>query len=115
EWQPQHRFPRQVKEPGALACDSLSHSTPQDKLEQGEFRKVSTQEQRGEIASKLSQASSWLEDEGYAATTKELKEKLSELRKLCKALFFKVEERRKWPDRLAALDSLLNHSSIFLK
>lgn len=45
----------------------------------------------------------------------ELKEKLSELRKLCKALFFRVEERRKWPDRLAALDSMLNHTAFFLK
>ncbi|XP_075460319.1 hypoxia up-regulated protein 1 isoform X2 [Ascaphus truei] len=102
------------REKAANSLEAFIFET-QDKLEQGEFRKVSTQEQRGEIASKLSQASSWLEDEGYAATTKELKEKLSELRKLCKALFFKVEERRKWPDRLAALDSLLNHSSIFLK
>lgn len=44
-----------------------------------------------------------------------LKERLSELKKLCRSLFFRVEERRKWPDRLAALESLLNHSSIFLK
>ncbi|XP_068096962.1 hypoxia up-regulated protein 1 isoform X2 [Hyperolius riggenbachi] len=87
----------------------------QDKLEQEEFRKVSTKEQREEISSKLKQASNWLEEDGFGATTKELKEKLSELKKACKALFFKVEERRKWPDRLAALDSLLNHSSIFLK
>ncbi|XP_053547274.1 hypoxia up-regulated protein 1 isoform X2 [Bombina bombina] len=87
----------------------------QDKLEQREYVKVSTKAEREEVSSKLSQVSNWLEDNGYAATTKELKEKLSELKKLCKSLFFKVEERRKWPDRLSALDSLLNHSSIFLK
>lgn len=45
----------------------------------------------------------------------ELKDKLSELKKLCRNLFFRVEERRKWPERLAALESLLNHSNIFLK
>ncbi|XP_078538328.1 hypoxia up-regulated protein 1 isoform X1 [Lissotriton helveticus] len=87
----------------------------QDKLQQKEFKFVSTAEQREEIAKKLSEASNWLEEEGYGATTKELKEKLSELKKLCKSLFFKVEERRKWPDRLSALENLLNHSSIFLK
>ncbi|RAM39369.1 hypothetical protein DOZ52_29655, partial [Enterobacter hormaechei] len=30
-------------------------------------------------------------------------------------MFFRVEERKKWPDRLTALDSMLNHSTIFLK
>lgn len=44
-----------------------------------------------------------------------LKEKLAELRKLCQGLFFRVEERRKLPERLSALDSLLNHSSMFLR
>ncbi|XP_018421665.1 PREDICTED: hypoxia up-regulated protein 1 isoform X1 [Nanorana parkeri] len=87
----------------------------QDKLKQDEFIKVSTKEQRAEISSKLRQVSGWLEEDGYQASTKELNEKLTELKKACKSLFFKVEERRKWPDRLSALDSLLNHSTIFLK
>lgn len=102
------------REKAANSLEAFIFET-QDKLEQVEFRKVSTKDQREEISSKLSQASSWLEEEGYTATTKELKDKLSELKKACKTLFFKVEERRKWPDKLAALDSLLNHSSIFLK
>ncbi|XP_069804036.1 hypoxia up-regulated protein 1 isoform X3 [Dendropsophus ebraccatus] len=102
------------REKAANSLEAFIFET-QDKLEQDEFRKVSTEQQREEISSKLSQASTWLEDEGYTATTKELKDKLSELKKACKSLFFKVEERRKWPDKLAALDSLLNHSSIFLK
>ncbi|XP_063799542.1 hypoxia up-regulated protein 1 [Pseudophryne corroboree] len=107
-------FEKHEREKAANSLEAFVFET-QDKLEQKEYRKVSTEEQREEISNKLSQASSWLEDEGYTATTKELKDKLSELKKLCKALFFKVEERRKWPDRLTALDSLLNHSSIFLK
>lgn len=74
-----------------------------------------TEEEKEQITGKLSEASNWMDEEGYTAGTKELKEKLSELRKLCKAMFFRVEERKKWPDRLAALDSMLNHSSIFLK
>lgn len=76
---------------------------------------MSTTEQREEISGKLSAASTWLEDEGFGATTVMLKEKLAELRKLCQGLFFRVEEHKKWPERLSALDSLLNHSSMFLK
>ncbi|XP_043533656.1 hypoxia up-regulated protein 1 [Chiloscyllium plagiosum] len=87
----------------------------QDKLYQDEYQAVSTQDERDQISTKLSEVSNWLDEDGYAASTQELKTKLSELRKMCKELFFKVEERRKWPDRLAALDSMLNHSTIFLK
>ncbi|XP_076876610.1 hypoxia up-regulated protein 1 [Brachyhypopomus gauderio] len=87
----------------------------QDKLYQDEYLAVVTEDEKEQISSKLSEASSWLDEEGYAAGTQELQEKLSELRKLCRAMFYRVDERRKRPDRLAALDSMLNHSSIFLK
>lgn len=87
----------------------------QDKMYQDEYQVVLSEEERQQISSKLSEASTWMDEEGYTAATKELKEKLSDLKKLCKSMFFKVEERRKWPDRLAALDSMLNHSSFFLK
>ncbi|XP_029428226.1 hypoxia up-regulated protein 1 [Rhinatrema bivittatum] len=105
---------KQEREKSANSLEAFIFET-QDKLYQKEFQFVSTEEQREEISSKLSQASTWLEDEGFTATTKEMKEKLSELKKTCRSLFFRVEERRKWPDRLAALTSLLNHSNIFLK
>uniref|UniRef100_A0A8C1W8F4 Hypoxia up-regulated protein 1 n=1 Tax=Cyprinus carpio TaxID=7962 RepID=A0A8C1W8F4_CYPCA len=87
----------------------------QDKLYQDEYQAVVTEEEKEQITGKLSEASNWMDEEGYTAGTKELKEKLSELKKLCKAMFFRVEERKKWPDRLAALNSMLNHSTIFLK
>ncbi|NWR67363.1 HYOU1 protein, partial [Bucorvus abyssinicus] len=105
---------KQEREKSANSLESFIFET-QDKLYQEEYQFVSTEEQREEISRKLSEASSWMEEEGYAATTKELKDKLSELKKLCRNLFFRVEERRKWPERLAALESLLNHSTIFLK
>ncbi|NXG49551.1 HYOU1 protein, partial [Psilopogon haemacephalus] len=105
---------KQEREKSANSLESFIFET-QDKLYQEEYQFVSTEEQREEISKKLSEASSWMEEEGYAATTKELKDKLSELKKLCRNLFFRVEERRKWPERLAALESLLNHSTIFLK
>ncbi|NXJ99623.1 HYOU1 protein, partial [Corythaixoides concolor] len=105
---------KQEREKSANSLESFIFET-QDKLYQEEYQFVSTEEQREEISRKLSEASTWMEEEGYAAATKELKEKLSELKKLCRNLFFRVEERRKWPERLAALESLLNHSTIFLK
>ncbi|XP_075630838.1 hypoxia up-regulated protein 1 [Balearica regulorum gibbericeps] len=105
---------KQEREKSANSLESFIFET-QDKLYQEEYQFVSTEEQREEISRKLSEASSWMEEEGYAATTKELKDKLSELKKLCRNLFFRVEERRKWPERLSALESLLNHSTIFLK
>uniref|UniRef100_A0A9J8B7R0 Hypoxia up-regulated protein 1 n=1 Tax=Cyprinus carpio carpio TaxID=630221 RepID=A0A9J8B7R0_CYPCA len=77
----------------------------QDKLYQDEYQAVVTEEEKEQITGKLSEASNWMDEEGYTAGTKELKEKLSELKKLCKAMFFRVEERKKWPDRLAALNT----------
>ncbi|XP_046873955.1 hypoxia up-regulated protein 1 isoform X1 [Hypomesus transpacificus] len=87
----------------------------QDKLYQDEFQALVSEEEKEEISAKLSQASEWMDEDGYSAATKELREKLSELKKLCKAMFFRVEERRKWPDRLASLESMLNTSSYFLR
>uniref|UniRef100_A0A3Q1FYY0 Hypoxia up-regulated protein 1 n=1 Tax=Acanthochromis polyacanthus TaxID=80966 RepID=A0A3Q1FYY0_9TELE len=87
----------------------------QDKLYQEDYQLVVTEEEKEQISSKLREASEWMDEDGYAATTKQLREKLSQLKSLCKDMFFRVEERRKWPDRLAALDSLLNTSSFFLR
>lgn len=105
---------KQEREKAANSLEAFIFET-QDKLDQPEYQEVSTEEQREDISGKLRAASSWLEDEGFGAATAKLKEKLAELKKLCQGLFFRVEERKKWPERLSALDNLLNHSSMFLK
>ncbi|KAL8173441.1 UNVERIFIED_CONTAM: Hypoxia up-regulated protein 1 [Gekko kuhli] len=105
---------KQERERSANSLEAFIFET-QDKLYQEEYQLVSSEAEREGIFQKLSEASTWMEEEGFAATTKELKERLVELKKLCRGLFFRVEERRKWPEHLAALESLLNHSSIFLK
>ncbi|KAF7701242.1 hypothetical protein HF521_002407 [Silurus meridionalis] len=105
---------KQEREKSLNSLEAFVFET-QDKLYQDEYQAVVSEEEREAISSKLSEASAWLDDEGYSAGTKELKEKLTELKKLCKAMFFRVDERKKWPDRLAALDSMLNHSTMFLK
>ena len=84
-------------------------------MNQKEYKQAVGEEEKEKIVAKLRESSEWMDEEGYAATTKELREKLSELKTLCKALFFRVDERRKRPDRLAALTSMLNTSSYFLR
>ncbi|XP_024287812.1 hypoxia up-regulated protein 1-like isoform X1 [Oncorhynchus tshawytscha] len=87
----------------------------QDKMYQEEYQAVMLEEEKENILAKLSQVSTWMDEDGYSASTKELREKLQHLRKLCKAMFFRVEERRKWPGHLATLESKLNRSSFFLR
>lgn len=87
----------------------------QDKLYQEDYQRVVTEDEQQQISAKLKEVYEWMDEDGYAATTKQLREKLSQLKNLCKGMFFRVEERRKWPDHLAALDSLLNSSNFFLK
>uniref|UniRef100_A0A2K5N995 Hypoxia up-regulated protein 1 n=1 Tax=Cercocebus atys TaxID=9531 RepID=A0A2K5N995_CERAT len=107
---------KQEREKAANSLEAFIFET-QDKLYQPEYQEVSTEEQREEISGKLSAASTWWNgNRGLTpGSTVMLKEKLAELRKLCQGLFFRVEERKKWPERLSALDNLLNHSSMFLK
>ncbi|XP_068600300.1 hypoxia up-regulated protein 1 [Brachionichthys hirsutus] len=87
----------------------------QDKLYQQDYQLVVSEEEGEQIAAKLRAVSEWMDEDGYAATTKQLREELSQLKSLCKDMFFRVEERRKWPGRLAALDSMLNTSNFFLR
>ncbi|XP_071031095.1 hypoxia up-regulated protein 1-like isoform X2 [Oncorhynchus clarkii lewisi] len=87
----------------------------QDKMYQEEYQAVVLEEEKETILAKLSQVSTWMDEDGYSASTKELREKLRYLRKLCRDMFFRVEERRKWPGHLATLESKLNRSSFFLR
>uniref|UniRef100_A0A673T647 Hypoxia up-regulated protein 1 n=1 Tax=Suricata suricatta TaxID=37032 RepID=A0A673T647_SURSU len=86
-----------------LAEDELARSV--QKLQDLTSRDLEKQE-REKAANSL---------EAFIFETQMLKEKLAELRRLCNSLFFRAEERKRWPERLSALDSLLNHSSMFLK
>lgn len=96
-------------------ADTVCFTFLQDKLHQEDFQLVLSDQEKEQISARLSEASEWMDEDGYSATTKQLREKLSQLKSLCKDVFFRVEERRKWPERLAALDSMLNTSSFFLR
>ncbi|KAK5859282.1 hypothetical protein PBY51_003361 [Eleginops maclovinus] len=105
---------KQEREKSLNSLEAFIFET-QDKLYQEDYQLVVTEEEKEQISSKLSEASEWMDEEGYAASTKQLREKLSQLKNLCKDMFFRVEERRKWPERLATLNSRLNTSSFFLR
>ncbi|XP_062392613.1 hypoxia up-regulated protein 1 isoform X2 [Sardina pilchardus] len=105
---------KQEREKSLNSLEAFIFET-QDKLYQDEYQAVVSEEEKEQLSSKLSEASNWMDEDGYSAATKELKEKLSELKKVSKGMFFRVDERRKWPDRLATLDSRLNQSAFFLK
>uniref|UniRef100_A0A8C3FZ03 Hypoxia up-regulated protein 1 n=1 Tax=Cyclopterus lumpus TaxID=8103 RepID=A0A8C3FZ03_CYCLU len=105
---------KQEREKSLNSLEAFIFET-QDKLYQEDYQLVVSEEEKEQISSKLSEASEWMDENGYTAPNKQLREKLSQLKSLCKDMFFRVEERRKWPDRLAALDSMLNTSSFFLR
>ncbi|XP_029029495.1 hypoxia up-regulated protein 1 isoform X2 [Betta splendens] len=105
---------KQEREKSLNSLEAFIFET-QDKLDQDDYQLVLSEEEKNEISTKLREASEWMDEYGYMAITKQLKEKLSQLKSLCRDMFFRVEERRKWPDRLTALDSMLNTSSFFLR
>ncbi|XP_029303366.1 LOW QUALITY PROTEIN: hypoxia up-regulated protein 1 [Cottoperca gobio] len=105
---------KQEREKSLNSLEAFIFET-QDKLYQEDYQLVVSKEEKEQISGKLSEVAEWMDEGGYAATTKQLREKLSQLKSLCKDMFFRVEERRKWPDRLAALHSRLNTSSFFLR
>uniref|UniRef100_A0A8D0CWI6 Hypoxia up-regulated protein 1 n=1 Tax=Sander lucioperca TaxID=283035 RepID=A0A8D0CWI6_SANLU len=105
---------KQEREKSLNSLEAFIFET-QDKLYQEDYQLVVSEGEKEQMSAKLSEASEWMDEHGYDATTKQLREKLSQLRSLCKDMFFRVEERRKWPERLAALDGMLNTSSFFLR
>ncbi|XP_019623229.1 PREDICTED: hypoxia up-regulated protein 1-like isoform X1 [Branchiostoma belcheri] len=88
----------------------------QDKLYQEEYEACAVEEERDQIRARLSEMSDWLyEDESESATPAVFKEKLQELKKLCKPVNDRVKENRNRPKALAGLKDTLNHSTVFLK
>ncbi len=75
---------------------------------------VSTEEQREAILASLREASDWLEEDGYAAETKEYKDRLRSLKRVSRSLVRRVTEAAKRPKLVAALTGSLNLSRQFL-
>jgi hypoxia up-regulated 1 len=75
---------------------------------------VSTEAEREAVSKALSEASDWLYDEGDQTTTDVYKDKLAELKKLSKGIFYRVKEMSGRPEAIGHLKQTLNLSEIFL-
>jgi hypoxia up-regulated 1 len=85
-----------------------------DKLNQNDFIKCSTEEEREQIKAKLDDADMWLSEADDSVETKVFGEKLSELKATCKSVFFRLKEKNLRPKKLDDLKDVLNKSSDFL-
>uniref|UniRef100_UPI003590203E hypoxia up-regulated protein 1 isoform X2 n=1 Tax=Myxine glutinosa TaxID=7769 RepID=UPI003590203E len=84
------------------------------KLEDEELHAVTRPEERAELETNLRTVSNWLDEEGYAADTKMLKNKHRGLRSAWRGLSTRLVEAQARPALIQALNITLNHSSTFL-
>lgn len=86
-----------------------------DKLTQDEFIACSTEAERETISAKLSQVTDWLDEADVTIETKEYNEQLKTLKKSCKDVFYRLDERKLRPKKLDELKEVFNKSMNFLE
>ncbi|XP_048521549.1 hypoxia up-regulated protein 1 [Dendroctonus ponderosae] len=87
----------------------------QNKLYEDEYISASTEEEVEAILKACSEVSDWLYEDGSEADADTYEKKLDEVQALTRDLFARVWEHRERPEALKAMNSMLNHSSVFLK
>lgn len=85
-----------------------------DRLSQEVYEKCSTEEEREKYSKLLSEASDWLYEQEEDTPKEPFIDKLKSLKKEVRQLEKRVKEHNERPEALAALNSMLNHSSFFL-
>lgn len=85
-----------------------------DRLSQKTYEKCSTEEEREKLRTMLQEASDWLYEVEEGTPKEKYIEKLKGLKKAMKELEFRVKEMKERPEAIAALNSMLNHSKVFL-
>uniref|UniRef100_A0A915BBA6 Hypoxia up-regulated protein 1 n=2 Tax=Parascaris univalens TaxID=6257 RepID=A0A915BBA6_PARUN len=86
-----------------------------DKLEQSEFQKFMTEEEREGISEQVKVLRIWLEDEAdVETTTEQFENKHNSLEILLKPIKFRIKEFQERPAVVADLLSLFNHTETFL-
>uniref|UniRef100_A0A8C9Y5S8 Hypoxia up-regulated protein 1 n=1 Tax=Sander lucioperca TaxID=283035 RepID=A0A8C9Y5S8_SANLU len=70
---------KQEREKSLNSLEAFIFET-QDKLYQEDYQLVVSEGEKEQMSAKLSEASEWMDEHGYDATTKQLREKLSQLR-----------------------------------
>ncbi|CAB5395824.1 unnamed protein product [Rhizophagus irregularis] len=75
---------------------------------------VSTESQRAELSSKLSETSDWLYEEGEEAQTVEFKTRLNNLKLLEQPIAYRREERIKLPNAIFKIKAVINSTRDFV-
>ena len=86
-----------------------------DKLEQDEFIKCSTEDERATLKQKIEEADAWLGDADDSVAVKAISDKLQELKNTGKDVFFRINEKKQRAKRLDELNDVLNISSTFVE
>ncbi|CAI2179762.1 6593_t:CDS:10 [Funneliformis geosporum] len=87
----------------------------QDFIENNEVILVSTDNQRAELKSKLSETSDWLYEEGEKAETEEFRMRLMSLKLLEQPIAFRREERDKLPGAIFTIKTAINSTRAFIE
>ncbi|RIA89435.1 Hsp70 protein [Glomus cerebriforme] len=86
----------------------------QDFLQNEVVLQVSTDSQRAELLSKLSETSDWLYGEGEEAQTAEFRMRLNNLKLLEQPIAYRREERIKLPDAIFTIKTAINSTRAFV-
>jgi hypoxia up-regulated 1 len=86
----------------------------QDKLEQDDYKSLTTDAERESYQNQIKEVKDWFEEQGLETVTKEFKERLKTLKDVMKDLFYKLEEARERPRVIEAIANMLNYSTSFL-
>lgn len=86
-----------------------------ERLEQDEFVRCSSSEERERVRSKVDEVDAWLSDADTAVETATFQDKLTELKNVSRDIMFRLNERKLRPKRLEELKEVLNKSIDFLE
>lgn len=103
---------KRANEAAKNALEAFIYIT-KDKLTLDEVIAVSTEEERTNLDTQLSEASTWLEEEGFDAVAKIYKEKLSAVNKTARPIFFRLSEQVDRPEAFARIHKSLNMTAEF--
>lgn len=85
-----------------------------DKLYQDEFIACSTEAERETISAKCTQVTDWLDEADVNVETKEYQDQLKGLKKACKDVNYRLNEKKIRPKKLQELKDTMNKSIEFL-
>ncbi|XP_071842320.1 hypoxia up-regulated protein 1-like isoform X2 [Apostichopus japonicus] len=105
---------KRAKEQAVNNLESFIYET-QEKLYEDEYLVCSLEEERDLIRANLSEASDWVYEVDADTNATVFKQKLRELKKQTKDLFFRVKEKKDRPELVSAMKTALNTSKVFLE